>query len=212
MQIVTKALTFIYNAYSFSRCCNKRRRLDSPFKTSYCENERYKFLRVEIPENNNAARTRGVKPVEAQTIRARIVSPKGKRQWEWTDSLIVVGGCTWKSETDAKQAINGGENRTRKIASTRDWLPSGKRSLLRSSLQRARCAFQVNCISIDPVFISICREFMCELSEKEHGGIDAERERELGARKGGESETKGESKEMREGGTIYSRRFSAPSR
>lgn len=37
-----------------------------------------------------------------------------------------------------------------------------------SSSPRAVC-IRVNCISIDPVFISICREFMCELSEKEHG-------------------------------------------
>lgn len=34
---------------------------------------------------------------------------------------------------------------------------------------------QVNCLSIDPVFISICREFMCELSEKEHDEIEVER-------------------------------------
>lgn len=56
---------------------------------------------------------------------------------------------------------------------------------------RARALrIQVNCISIDPVFISICREFMCELSEKEHRNRGRERERRRLVRRMREGERK----------------------
>lgn len=65
------------------------------------------------------------------------------------------------------EAINDG-GREGKIAPARDWLSGSRKRSWWALLGRAVC-IRVNCISIDPVFISICREFMCELSGKEHG-------------------------------------------
>lgn len=49
---------------------------------------------------------------------------------------------------------------------------------LAHSLTRQAVCIRVNCISIDPVFISICREFMCELSGKTRGIASSRREKE----------------------------------